>query len=289
MFLLSSRFQWALTRPAPPERNIIMSILDTTPASTFDLAPESPSAPDYFTAGREVWVPSRNSRARILAIPSEGRANGGVYTQFGDVDDAIPLPMPGETLIGGAFFVGWANPVDDNDLTGLTTGGMILSRVVKSGATEWDARRIVDATDTAAPDVTTILSLLCAEHSDRERATEHARQEGRRQAEDAAQRRLDALVTDAHEWANEHDLCETFDRFCRKHDLPEREREYEVTAHLTISVPVVLTVTSTNDVQDTFNDTYDEDDIWRMIRNQEIDPSSVTAYDLEFRDYEQTN
>ena len=270
-----------------------MSILDATPASTFDLAPESPGETDYFTAGREVWVPSQNRRTRILSVPSEDHKSGTVHTLIGHVHDAIPLPMPGETLIGGALFVGWVKPTDDTDLTGLTTGGMALSQVRKSGAAEWDARRIVDTTDTAGLDIATILSLLCLQYADHERATEQARQEGcrqgRRQGEDAAQKRLDAIVTDAHEWANEHELCETFDRFCRKHDLPEREREYEVTAHLTISVPVVLTVTSTNDVQDTFNDTYDEDDIWRMIRNQEIDPSSVTAYDLEFRDYEQTN
>ena len=177
--------------------------------------------------------------------------------------------MPGETLISGVFFVGWANPNDGSDMTGLTTGGLALTRVTQDDPAEWDARRVVDPTEATPLTLAAALALLCDEHCDHQRAKggvsdalAQAREQGRRQAETEAQQRLDALVADAHEWAEEHELCERFDRFCREHGL--REREYDVTVRVTLSVPVSLTLPSTDDVEDTFTSTYDEDDIWRM-------------------------
>ena len=274
-----------------------MSIIDapalTSPAT--DLRSVETPAPDYFAVGRDVWVPSRACRARITEALVGSHEHSSVHTTIGYVyREAMPLPMPGETLRGGSFFVGWAKPGDASDLTGLTTGGMALTRVVKDDPAQWDARDILDPTDTTGLELGTALALLCEENVTSEAAKADvtarlatARQEGRQEAESLARERLDALVSDAHEWADNNDLCETFDRFCREHDLRERQREYEVTVHVTLSVPVSLTVTANNDVEGTFSDNYDEDDIWRMIRDQDIDPSDVMAYEMEIRDYNQ--
>lgn len=53
---------------------------------------------------------------------------------------------------------------------------------------------------------------------------------------DAVTERLDQIVSDAHEWANDHDLCRVFDQFCERHDLPTRVREYEVSIVVTGTV-----------------------------------------------------
>lgn len=275
-----------------------MSIIDAPPspaltATATDLRSVETPAPDYFAVGRDVWVPSRACRARITEALVGSHEHSSVHTTIGYVSrEAMPLPMPGETLRGGSFFVGWAKPGDASDLTGLTTGGMALTRVVKDDPAQWDARDILDPTDTTGLELGTALALLCEENVTSEAAKADvtarlatARQEGRQEAETIAHRHLNALVSRAHEWADLHDLCEKFDEFCSDNNLREREREYEVTVHVTLSVPVSLTVKARDEVVDTFNDNYDEDDIWRMIRDQDIDPSDVTAYDVEVRDY----
>ena len=274
-----------------------MSIIDapalTAPATDLP-SPETPAL-DYFAVGRDVWVPARGRRTRIVAPLSDSRADGSVFTKLGYVYGAIPLPMPGEALRGGLYFVGWAYPGEDDNLTGLTTGGTELTRVTKDSAALWDARDVLDATDTTVLGLRDALALLCEGDArvaslKELRGDESARllsagTSARLAAEAAAKQRLDALVSRAHEWADLHDLCDKFDEFCSDNNLPEREREYEVTVHVTLSVPVSLTVKSRDEVVDTFNDNYDEDDIWRMIRDQDIDPSDVMAYDVEVRDY----
>jgi hypothetical protein len=47
----------------------------------------------------------------------------------------------------------------------------------------------------------------------------------------------DKLVEDAHEYANEQDLCSKFDDFMENHDMPRRPQEFEVRLTLRCSIP----------------------------------------------------
>lgn len=272
-----------------------MTIIDASaPVPTpVELAEQAEQGPDYFAPGREVWSPALGCRARILAKHSEGEPAGTVHTLAGFVSDAIPVPMPGERLRGRGHFLGWEKPEDATSLVALVTHGVLLGRLVLDDPAEWDARKIVESDDPDPLTLKTALTLLSDESARNtwletqtsERAAK-ARQEGRREAEAAAQDRLDALVRAAHEWADQHNQCEQFDVFCVEHNLPQREREYDVTVRVTLDVPVRLMVgRAEDDVSDAFAESYDEDDIWRMIRSGEIDPSDVIAYDVEVRDY----
>lgn len=61
-----------------------------------------------------------------------------------------------------------------------------------------------------------------------------------------------SLVSDAHEFADENNLCGEFDRFMREHDLPEREREYAVNYSVTLSGTVYVTGSGRDDVAERF-------------------------------------
>lgn len=276
-----------------------MTIIDASAAAptTAELAePVGPvgQGPDYFAPGREVWSPALGCRARVVAKHSLDDPAGAVHTLAGFVFDAIPVPMPGERLRGRGHFIGWATPADCTNLTGLATTGVVVDRVVFEDPAEWDARQLVERADADPIDVQAVLTLLGDEHARGtwlegqvgEQAAK-ARLDGRREAEEAAQRRLEALVGAAHEWADEHGQCERFDEFCLDHGLPQREREYEVTAHLTVSVPVRLMVgRAEDDVSGTFDATYDEDDLVRMICDGEIDYSDVVAVSAAVDSYD---
>lgn len=53
--------------------------------------------------------------------------------------------------------------------------------------------------------------------------------------------RLDRIVEDAHVYADEHSLCEAFDRFMTDHNLPPRSRDYVCEVDVTVRVRVGVT------------------------------------------------
>lgn len=64
-----------------------------------------------------------------------------------------------------------------------------------------------------------------------------------------------SLVSDAHEFADENDLCGEFDRFMREHGLSERTRSYEVswTATITVSGSTVVEGSGRDDAMESFD------------------------------------
>lgn len=52
------------------------------------------------------------------------------------------------------------------------------------------------------------------------------------------------LVEDAHQWADNNNLCGEFDHFMRDHDLPPRRREFKAPASVTLTVELPVPVTA---------------------------------------------
>ena len=75
------------------------------------------------------------------------------------------------------------------------------------------------------------------------------------------------LVEDAHHYADENDLCERFDSFMRKHDLPARTRDYD----LRVTVTATLVVSrEAGSVEEAISDLTTED-VWAAMSRHSID------------------
>lgn len=245
----------------------------------------APSAVAEIVApGRAMWLPDSQRIEPALAV-----TDGRVTTRSCTTEIAIPLPVPGETIIvDGAqhHFLGWVGDGTSAELVGLVGvfGGSGIATEVRLSPAAWDARSVV-VPGASRPDDSALFGIL------RQLWTEKRaeRAAGRAEAERVAAERLEEIVTAAHQWADRHDLCSKFDEFCSDYNLPERESEWEVTARLTIEVPVRVTVngpSGTSEAYDAFSDSFDEDDVWSLIRTGEIDMSRITAYEVESRDAE---
>lgn len=69
-----------------------------------------------------------------------------------------------------------------------------------------------------------------------------AQREAATKLQDAERRHrewVDDLVSEAHEWADENDLCHRFDDFMEEHNLPPRSHDYKLS--VTMRVQVCLT------------------------------------------------
>lgn len=85
---------------------------------------------------------------------------------------------------------------------------------------------------------------------DVDRLVSEAREAERREQEQRHQRWVDNLVSEAHAYADENQLCGNFDRFMLDHDLPPRdsfEIEYRVEVERTMRYVVYVTGTSEED------------------------------------------
>ena len=58
------------------------------------------------------------------------------------------------------------------------------------------------------------------------------------------QARMDTLVADAHQWADDNDLCGRFDEFMDEHGLPMRERDFELRVEVATTVYLTRTATT---------------------------------------------
>lgn len=67
-------------------------------------------------------------------------------------------------------------------------------------------------------------------------AREEATRTERYRLQQEHQRWIDSLVEDAHQYANDNNLCGEFDRFMADHDLPTRECDYRVTFSVSVTV-----------------------------------------------------
>lgn len=62
-------------------------------------------------------------------------------------------------------------------------------------------------------------------------------------------RQVDKLVEDAHSWADENDLCSRFDDFMVEHDLPPRDRDFDVEVKVTLTSCVRVRISRVRDAQ----------------------------------------
>lgn len=74
-----------------------------------------------------------------------------------------------------------------------------------------------------------------------------AREEGRREAEQRHAEFMDRLVRDAHEYANDNDLCGVFDEFMESHGLPRRTRDYRVEFRVSFTSSTVVEASSSDE------------------------------------------
>ena len=75
---------------------------------------------------------------------------------------------------------------------------------------------------------------------------------------------MEALVADAHQWADENELCSVFDEFMEEHGLPARLRDWTVK----VEVPITLefTVEGMSNAEDARKEAerYVEQELWGL-------------------------
>lgn len=180
-------------------------------------------------------------------------------------EGAIPLPITGETVtladpLRGTVRGVWLGLDErfpagaDYVLALVLTGSVVVELMVKRE--DVNAARVVDLWQESRVNQPELLALAALA---KERA--HARRD------------LDALVSDAHEWADDNDLCHRFDDFMEAHNLPTREREF------TLRVRASVTVTITKQARN-FDDAED-----MVCRDDVID--ALTPYDVEIDEIEE--
>lgn len=94
-----------------------------------------------------------------------------------------------------------------------------------------------------------------------------------RSSTEAHERFMSELVADAHVWADDNDLCETFDRFMTEHGLEGRERDYEVRVTGTFSVYLTRTAAS----EEAACEAVDVSDVIEAISREDLIIDSTTA------------
>lgn len=74
---------------------------------------------------------------------------------------------------------------------------------------------------------------------------------------------LDRIVSDAHEYADEHELCSEFDRFLTEHNLPSRDDREQF---LAVRVEMTVHLRGTGRDEDDAFDNLDRDRIMEEVR-----------------------
>lgn len=181
--------------------------------------------------------------APITAVNEpDGDGHGHRYMLDGrwrDAADVILLPSLGQPVsitnsMGGLLSGLYLSTRQQSDgsgyLVSVCDGGTVVRGRVD------DAKSLAAATITTGEPVTGVhLEALTALASEVEMS---------RSATEAHERFMSQLVADAHEWADDNDLCGTFDAFMTEHGLEGRERDYEVRVAGTFEVYLARTATS---------------------------------------------
>lgn len=159
---------------------------------------------------RTADAPGRDlARGEVVVLPALGE---GVLVMDGDVQ------VQGTWLgLADEYFPGASAEVLLLCAGEVTTASVALSAC--------DARAVVTAPATAGtPGSEALLGALLA--------TARSAHRARRTAEE----RVDALISDAHEYADRHSLCSDFDDFMEDHGFPRRTREIELTVNITATI-----------------------------------------------------
>lgn len=82
--------------------------------------------------------------------------------------------------------------------------------------------------------------------------------------------KLDAILEDAHELAEDHDWCSVYDDLLERHGLPAREREYEVEVRATVRVSLTVSARDLEAAREKAEDEDSEitDAIYAMSRQE---------------------
>lgn len=181
--------------------------------------------------------------ARVVSVDV---ADGGMVCLSRDpgrmrpASEVVVLPRPGErfTVAGeSSVWLGLAQPA------GPVKGAAEVVSVRESGTVAFhseqldvlDVRRSVSAWLTQDDPLAVVLAGEAL---------------GRRDERMAAVRWRQSLEADAHEWADDNDLCERFDEFMVNHGLEGRRREFRFRVEATATVYITATGRSEEDARE---------------------------------------
>lgn len=90
---------------------------------------------------------------------------------------------------------------------------------------------------------------------------------------------MDKLVADAHEWADDNDLCSRFDDFMEEHNLPTRLKDYDVEVSVRLTERVTVRVSGVRD-SDAAEQRVDHDDVEEALGNCGLGGLSLEDFDV---------
>ncbi len=172
--------------------------------------------------------------------------------------DVVTLPVVGELVDDGDAVRGyWLGLLEDAAVCadGRLEASVLSGSEVRTVSVEpsrVDARRVV--TGRATEGERAAMSALLAE------ARAH------RRTQQAHQARIDRLVEDAHEWADDNSLCTRFDDFMDEHSLPRRSRDYD----LRVEVRATVYLTRTGTDADNAAESLTREDVFAAISADDI-------------------
>lgn len=232
----------------------------------------APSSSGLDLSTREVYVTATHAFVTAtstdnisVTLPSGATLGPDDYLPLPRVGERVQIESYGRTVAG--VYLGHSDHGGGPVLTAFVLNGTSV-QTTPAPVTLWDARRSV--TDTITPEAAVLEVMTALAEACKGRARDAARH----------QEWIDDLVEDAHQWADEHDLCSRFDDFCSDHSLPTRTRDYDVRVNVSMSTRV--TVTRSAGSSDDAEDAVDRDDVREALES--MFGSSLLA-DVDF-DYE---
>lgn len=250
------------------------------------------SAPGL-SAGRRAWIPQRGEIHSITEL-----RDGVPQTAHGSAYGVIPLPQVGEyvQLAGDTdpcYFLGWLETNDGDALRALVADrDATRTFEVTRPAPRWDARyvcvygqpyleadRILDLMTSVWKTAGTRNGQDVPEQGGDARVTK-AYQRGRREAEAEAKERLDALIRDAHVWADDNNICSVFEEWCETHGFEGREHDYSVTVRLEVDIDMTYHLSgplNTSRAADEFAQEYDEHVLLNMVTSGDITSDQISV------------
>jgi hypothetical protein len=90
---------------------------------------------------------------------------------------------------------------------------------------------------------------------------------------------MDKLVGDAHEWADDNDLCSRFDDFMEEHNLPTRRKDFDVEVSVRLSTRVTVRVVGVRD-SDAAEQEVDHSDVEEAMANSGLAGLNLEDFDV---------
>lgn len=174
---------------------------------------------------------------RFYLDPVTGR-DLGLLSPIQAPEGAVPMPRPGEVVsigeAGTGQWIGLAEPIAGRQATvRLLNRGEVSTHLVPI-ADLCAGKVVVGQQDDAVTQAVCALSHVYTV-SDRS----HIQYEGWKES----------LVKDAHDYANDNDLCERFDEFMVEHHLPGRIYEHTVEVEVELTVRLIIDGHNDDDVE----------------------------------------